>query len=115
MTNETDSRLAAAKLWISGPSTQPMEKQPIPGTAEAPTASTPTLKPNAGDALEQLKADCKGAAAFKLTREEREAISNVLDNYKEGRYPTHCDAINAIEDVINDGWQTCTCRVDTAD
>jgi hypothetical protein len=90
--------------WTTRHLDEMTERPRSPDAAAAPTSQASTLNKSAGD-----------GASFKLTREEREAISNVLDNYKEGRYPTHCDAINAVEDAINEGWQTCTCRVDTAD
>ena len=79
-----------------------------PDAKEAPPLSekqTPTSKPNAGDEHK----------AFKLTNLEREIIGDALAvhsfNMANGRYE---GIINAIEAIINQGWQTCDCGVDKA-
>lgn len=52
-------------------------------------------------------------ANFKLTKWERNRIDDAVYAYLKGNITSIPKLINIIEAIINEGWQTCTCTLDT--
>ena len=77
-------------------------KPHTPGEVADPTSQVSTSNKSAGD-----------AGKFKLTREERDKIDHAISVWYKNRDGSDV-LVNQIEAIINEGWQNCTCPVDTA-